>query len=353
MFFRLLWRGYRRTGRTLFRDAVTLTLDAMCQGGIYDHLGGGFARYATDVEWLVPHFEKMLYDNALLVDLLTEVWLDTGTPLYAVRIAETIEWMLTEMRIEADDDGSFGLASALDADSDGVEGQYYVWDETEVDALLGDDAALFKSVYHVTPGGNWEGHTILHRDRGAALRSAADEKRLADARSKLLSVRWQRVPPQRDDKVLADWNGLAIAALTRAGSVLGRPDWIAAAQNVHRFVVRHLQLESGRLLHTWCAGQARHPAILDDYANLSRAALILHETTGEIAYREQAEAWVADRRPALLRRRGRRLLSVRRRYHRRHRPLQADRRQCNPIRQRHDDGSAGAALLSHRPRGLS
>ena len=154
----LLWRSYLRTGSILMKTAVVLSMERMCQGGIYDHLGGGFARYSTDERWLAPHFEKMLYDNAQLLDLLCHVWQETGEPLFAARAAETVAWILREMRT-----GEGAFASALDADSEGEEGKFYVWNEAEIDELLGADAAYFKAVYDVTPGGNWEGKTILNR----------------------------------------------------------------------------------------------------------------------------------------------------------------------------------------------
>src|SRR6185437_635162 len=200
--FELLWRAWRRTGETTYRDAVTRTLDAMCQGGIYDHLGGGFARYATDTRWLVPHFEKMLYDNAALVGLLGLVWQETRSPLYAQRIAETVEWMAREM-VTAEG----GFASSLDADSEHEEGKFYVWSEAEIDALLGSRATLFKRHYDVTPGGNWEGKTILNRSAAPALADQDTEGELAACRALLFRARAERVRPGLDDKVLADWNG--------------------------------------------------------------------------------------------------------------------------------------------------
>src|SRR6267154_5288077 len=153
----LLWQAWKRTGQPPYRDAVVKALDAMSQGGIYDHLGGGFARYSTDARWLVPHFEKMLYDNAELVDLLTVVWEETRDPLYAQRVAETIGWLEREMVT-----GDGGFSSSLDADSEHEEGKFYVWTEAEIDALLGPRASLFKQHYDVTASGNWEGHTILN-----------------------------------------------------------------------------------------------------------------------------------------------------------------------------------------------
>ncbi|MEK9723471.1 MAG: thioredoxin domain-containing protein, partial [Rhodospirillaceae bacterium] len=209
--FQYLWRAFGRSDSPLFRDAVTLTLDNICQGGIYDHLGGGFARYSTDDMWLAPHFEKMLYDNALLIDLLTEVWRTTASPLYEVRVRETVAWAMREMTAEAG--GAVAFASAYDADSEGEEGKFYVWEAAEIDAALGADAEAFKKTYDVTVLGNWEGRNILNRSAGLQLGDAATEAALAQSREKLLSIREKRVWPGRDDKVLADWNGLMIAAL--------------------------------------------------------------------------------------------------------------------------------------------
>jgi uncharacterized protein YyaL (SSP411 family) len=288
--FALLWRAWRRTRRTEYRDAVTRTLTAMSQGGIYDHLGGGYARYSTDAEWLVPHFEKMLYDNAQLIEQLGEVWAETGEPLYAARLRETVGWVLREMRSDPGAGGRRAFASALDADSEGEEGKFYVWTAAEIDRLLGPDAAAFATAYDVTPGGNWEGHTILNRSQRPALGDAAAEAALARSRAVLLEARAGRVPPGRDDKVLADWNGLMIAALARAALWLEEPAWLAAAEEAFAFVGSEM-VEGGRLRHSW-RGRARHPATLDDYANLARAALLLHEATGTSAYLAQAEAWV-------------------------------------------------------------
>lgn len=285
--FELFWRAWLRSHRIPYRFAVTTTVQKMCQGGLYDHIGGGFARYSTDQQWLVPHFEKMLYDNALLIDLLTLVWQDTREPLYAERVEETVGWVLREML--ADPQG--GFASSLDADSEHEEGKYYVWTEAEIDAVLGPDSALFKTAYGVTASGNWEGHTILNRNHPGADLDPEDEGRLRPLRQRLLEVRDRRVRPGWDDKVLADWNGLMIAALANAGLVFDRPDWIARAAAAFRFVQSEMCLD-GRLFHSHRAGQARHPAILDDYAALARAALVLLEATGDPAYRVQAEAWV-------------------------------------------------------------
>src|SRR5262245_55093901 len=253
--FENIWRArLRDRANARLSDAVTVTLDRMAQGGIYDHVGGGFARYATDAEWLIPHFEKMLYDNAQLVDLLILVWQETKSPLYAQRIAETCDWALREMRAEGG-----GFAASYDADSEGVEGKFYVWDEAEIDAVLGPaDAPFFKQVYDVTPQGNWEHHTILHRNRSPALLSEAEEQRLAGLRAKLKMVRDKRVWPGWDDKVLADWNGLMIAALANAAAVFERDDWFNAATRAYRFVMDEMRDAEGRLFHSHRAGKRLH-----------------------------------------------------------------------------------------------
>ncbi|MGE5146386.1 MAG: thioredoxin domain-containing protein [Candidatus Eiseniibacteriota bacterium] len=284
--FELLWRAYRRTGGRAYRDAVLVTLDRMSQGGIYDHLGGGFARYSVDDYWLVPHFEKMLYDNAQLIDLLTLAWQETRSTLYAARVAETIGWVAREMTTSEG-----GFASSLDADSEGVEGKYYVWTEDEIDKLLGADAAAFKVAYDVTALGNWEHKTILNRSRNPLLGAPDAEAKLAASRAILLKERATRIPPGLDDKVLADWNGLMIAALAKAGRVFDRKDWIEMAARAFRFV-RMTMTETGRLRHSWRAGRLAHPATLDDYANMCRAALALYEATFERTYIDQAQAWL-------------------------------------------------------------
>ena len=283
----LLWRAWRRTGDAECRDAVLLTLDRMSQGGIYDHLGGGYARYATDGAWLVPHFEKMLYDNAQLIELLTAAWQDTGSPLYAARVRETAEWMLREMIAEGG-----GFAATLDADSEGEEGRFYVWTEGQIDDVLGEDAAPFKRAYDVRPGGNWEGRSILNRNHDAGSFDAAAEARLADCRARLLAERGKRVRPGWDDKVLADWNGLAIAALAHAGVVFDAPGWIDAAAAAFRFVSETMRPD-GRLRHSSRGGRARHAATLDDYANMAGAATVLFEVTGERGYLDRAAEWAA------------------------------------------------------------
>jgi uncharacterized protein YyaL (SSP411 family) len=283
--FDFLWRAYLRGGEPIFRHAVTLTLDRMCQGGIYDHLGGGFARYATDEAWLVPHFEKMLYDNAQLVDLLTEAWRRTGSALYAARVEETIRWVLREMKAP---DG--GFAASQDADSEGEEGRFYVWSAGEIDAHLGADAGLFKRIYDVTPHGNWDGHTILNRSAHPEFLSDTDEQALARCRVVLHDVREARVKPGWDDKVLTDWNGMMIAALANAGATFGRESWIDAAQTAFDFIATRMA-SGDHLSHCHRAGRTTAVVFLDDYANMARAALALHAATGLDAYVERARRW--------------------------------------------------------------
>jgi hypothetical protein len=286
-FFWLLWRGAIRYGNDAARAAVVNTLDNICQGGIYDHLGGGFSRYSVDERWLVPHFEKMLYDNALLIELMTEVYRETDSELLRTRVAETVAWLEREMIAEGG-----GFAASLDADSEGEEGKFYVWSHDDVLAVLGEeDGAYFAEVYDVARDGNFEGHNILNRLHWLALRSPDEERRLAALRAKLLAERDKRVRPGWDDKVLADWNGLMIAALARASVVFGRPEWLELAKRAFDFVAMRMS-ENGRLLHAYRNGIAKAPATASDYANMIWAALRLNEATNEQRYFDQAVAWV-------------------------------------------------------------
>ncbi len=283
-----LWRAWKRLDEQKYRDAVTVTLDNICQGGIYDHLGGGFARYSVDERWLAPHFEKMLYDNAQLVELLTSVWLETRSPLYAQRIEETIGWVAREMT----EDGG-GFASSLDADSEGEEGRFYVWSKDEIDSLLGEASPLFSTLYNVTKAGNWEGRTILNRLASMDFGDEKTEATLARCRTILFEAREPRIRPGKDDKVLADWNGLMIGALAMAGLALSRPDWVEAGARAYRFVRDNMVID-GRLRHSWRGGRAAHPATLDDHANMARAALLLQEATGDGTWLDEAEHWVGQ-----------------------------------------------------------
>jgi uncharacterized protein YyaL (SSP411 family) len=284
----LLWRAFRRSRAPMFSHAVTLTLDRMCQGGIYDHLGGGFSRYATDAAWLVPHFEKMLYDNAQMLILLARVWAETKNVLYAERAAEIVAWLEREMLVEG-----AGFAASQDADAEGEEGKYYVWTESEIDVLLGEGAGAFKAAYGVRAGGNWEGRTILNRSAHPELGSAEAEDALARSRRVLFQARARRVPPGRDDKVLADWNGMTIAALVIAGGIFDRPNWIELGSRAFAFVAEKLGNQA-RLFHAYRSGRTSDVGLLDDYAQMSRAALALFEATGEKAYLERAKSWIAQ-----------------------------------------------------------
>ena len=286
----LLWRTWRQGRGERFGQAVLKTADAMAEGGIYDHLGGGWARYCVDEKWLVPHFEKMLYDNAQLIEFYTRLHLATGKGLYRRRVAETVAWLAREMTTA---DGAF--CSSLDADSDdgsghGEEGAFYVWNEAEIDAVLGDEAAFFKRHYDVTADGNWEGRTILNR-LAAPTPDEAAEARLAACRQRLFERREERPRPGLDDKVLADWNGLAIRALARAGAALDEPSWIAMARRAFDHIVAAMS-EGDRLCHSARDGRRLALAMLDDYSHMADAALALHEATGDDGLVARARAWV-------------------------------------------------------------
>jgi uncharacterized protein YyaL (SSP411 family) len=296
--FQLFWQAFRKSGEPSYGRAVELLLERMSEGGIYDHLGGGYARYSVDDRWLVPHFEKMLYDNAQLLELLTSVWQHGGNALFEQRIRETIGWLLREMVAE---NGAF--ASTQDADSEGEEGKFYVWSVREIQQLLGTNADLFASTYDVTAAGNFEGHNILNRLGLQEKPDAEQETLLASLRGILFTARDARIHPGWDDKVLADWNGMMIAALAQAAAAFDEPAWLAAAERAFTAIARDLTRPDApeRLHHAWRSGRAQHEGMLDDYANMIRAALVLHEVTGSDTYLEQAvhwagavEAWFSD-----------------------------------------------------------
>jgi uncharacterized protein YyaL (SSP411 family) len=284
----VLWRAFLRTGMPQFMQVMSTTLDSILLGGMFDHIGGGFSRYCTDERWLIPHFEKLLNDNAMLIELMTSVWQFNRNDLCRVRIGETVAFLLREMR------SGDAFATSIDADTDGEEGKYYVWTEAEIDAaLMGTFVAKFKSVYSVTREGGFQGRNILHRIASSAPypQSEADEALLAKQRELLLKVRQTRTKPAVDDKILADWNGLAIAALANAGAALQVPEWTAAAVRAFDFVVKTLG-DGDRLHHSWRNGQRSAQGFADDYAQMARAAHILYETVGDKRYLEQARRWV-------------------------------------------------------------
>lgn len=281
------WRAYLRSGVNQFAHIVQASVDAMSNGGIYDHLGGGYARYSTDERWFVPHFEKMLYDNALIIDLLTLLWQHNRAPLFQQRIEETITWLFRDMMVDQ------AFASSIDADSDGEEGKYYLWTEAEIDAaLMGTFVQRFKDVYGVTKQGNFDNKNILHRiNPGMAFPlSEADEALLAKQRSLLLAARDNRNPPLRDNKVMTDWNGLMIAALANAGAAFKKTAWTSAAIKAFDFITNVLG-DNDRLYHSWCDGKRQSIAFSEDYANMARAALALWESTSDQRYLDRARAW--------------------------------------------------------------
>jgi uncharacterized protein YyaL (SSP411 family) len=284
--YRFLWQNAFRTSQPEAQDALHLMLQRMSRGGIYDHLGGGYARYSTDDIWLVPHFEKMLYDNAQLLELLALAHAHRPDPLYAQRAAETVDWMVRDMTAQRIDNQA-AFAASEDADSEGEEGRFYVWTEAEIDSLLGPESAAFKRAYDVTPNGNWEGHTILRRV--VPLGTPDQEAALAGARDILFHAREKRVRPGWDDKVLADWNGLAITALVRAAGVFGRPGWLDRAREAFAFIVTHMGASHGGVEHAWRLGRVTAPGLIEDQAAMARAALALHEATGDATFLAAAE----------------------------------------------------------------
>jgi uncharacterized protein YyaL (SSP411 family) len=261
---------------------VTHTLDHMAAGGIYDHLGGGFARYSVDERWAVPHFEKMLYDNALLVPAYVHGWQLTGSPDYRQVVTETIEYVRRDLRLPG---GAF--ASAEDADSEGEEGRFYVWTDAELsDMLTPAELDLAREWYGVSAGGNFEGSNVLHRPEIGALVRSADVEML---RRKLFAARGSRVRPGLDDKVLAEWNCLMVSALAEAGAVMGEPEWTATAEEVMAFLVEHLVSVDGRWYRSWHVDSGRrHLAYAADYAAAVDAFTRLGEATGKARWHRHA-----------------------------------------------------------------
>jgi uncharacterized protein len=298
---RFLLRYHRRTKDGAVLEAVTRTLDAMHAGGIYDHLAGGFARYATDRRWRIPHFEKMLYDNALLVLAYLEGHLSTGENRYAAVALDVTSYVRREMTAPG---GAF--YSATDADSEGEEGRFFVWTPGEIDAVLGPERGrVVRAWYGVTEGGNFEGKNVLHTARSKA--SVAEELGMAvdaletildESRPLLYEARRKRVAPALDDKIIASWNGLMISAFASAGRILDAPELVEAATRAARFVLEAMRGANGRLLRTWRDGKARHTGLLEDYAFLAAGCLDLFEATGEVRWLDEARALqdVADAR---------------------------------------------------------
>ncbi len=285
----LLMRSYHRSGDAQTLEMVEKTLSALRLGGIYDQVGFGFHRYSTDAQWLVPHFEKMLYDQALLLMAYTEAWLITGKADYAATVDEIATYVLRDLTAPEG-----GFYSAEDADSEGEEGKFYLWTTDEIEAVLDpSEAAFVKETFNLAAEGNFAdeaggqvtGRNILHLKTMLAVEQA---ETWGPVRERLLKAREQRVRPMRDEKVLTDWNGLMISALARAGQALDQPRYVMAAEEAARFIMVQLSTESGRLLHRYRQGQAGIPGNLDDYAFMIAALLDLYEATFKVHYLEDA-----------------------------------------------------------------
>jgi uncharacterized protein YyaL (SSP411 family) len=284
-----LLRHYYFTGSQAALNQALLSIDRMIQGGIYDHIGGGFARYSTDNEWFAPHFEKMLYDNALLVTVISEAYQVTGNPVYAAVIRQTMAFMQREMLSPEK-----LFYSALDADSEGVEGKFYVWTKAEIEAILGDDARLFCEVYNITEAGNWEHSNIIWikqplRQVLAALGEdeAAAEAVLQQCREKLLAARASRVRPGLDDKILTGWNAMMITACCKAYSALGNKEYLQMAEDCISSLESACSQQGWQ--HTYKNAAAKYPAFLDDCAALIQAYIQLQQVTGKAVYLNKAK----------------------------------------------------------------
>ncbi|MBD0279902.1 MAG: thioredoxin domain-containing protein, partial [Flavisolibacter sp.] len=290
--------AFQNTSNSLGRrdealQQALLSLDKMMQGGIYDHIGGGFARYSTDTEWLVPHFEKMLYDNALLVTTLSEAYSLTKKETYRQVIEETLAFTERELM-----HGQGGFFSALDADSEGEEGKFYVWDKEEVEAALGSDAPLFCSFFDITEKGNWEGKNILWIKIPLEQYAAQENinpteltKLISNGKEKLLQKRSERVRPQLDDKILLSWNTLMNRAYSYAYAATGNEHYKVVAIRNMQFLLKNFKAENDTLLHTWKNGQGKHTAFLDDYSFLIAALIDLAQVTADFQWLHEAQKW--------------------------------------------------------------
>jgi uncharacterized protein YyaL (SSP411 family) len=282
---------YARLGDLDALYMVETTLEKMAHGGIYDQLGGGFHRYSVDKVWLVPHFEKMLYDNSQLLRSYLHAWQITDRPLYKQVVAETIDYILREMTAPTG-----GFYSTQDADSEGEEGKFFVWTPREIEAVLdAHDAAIFETYYGVSDRGNFEGHNILSVVRTVdnvaerfRVTPAEVERVLATGRQKLFAVRAARIKPGRDEKILTEWNGLMIHALAECGVVLGRADALQAAVNAANFILAHMSQADGKLYRSYKDGQARFNAYLEDYAAFIRGVIALYEATFDLRWLGEA-----------------------------------------------------------------
>ncbi len=281
-----LWRCGQQSDNKEFQKTALFSLERMALGGIYDHLAGGFSRYTVDERWLVPHFEKMLYDNALILNQMVALWPATQSPILKKAIFETISWLQRDMQIDRG-----GLASSYDADSEGEEGRFYVWSRTEIDDVLGtENGDFFARHYDISVAGNWEGKSIPNRLHVSALENADIEAKLRSHCDKLLEMRIKRVWPGLDDKILADWNGLAITAIARASRTFDNNKWLDFAIEIFDFVSESMA-DNGRLFHSTRLGQTSGQGMLLDYSNMIEAALALFEISSNRKYLEKAETW--------------------------------------------------------------
>jgi uncharacterized protein YyaL (SSP411 family) len=280
MVLEFLLRYYLRTREKDALEMVTLTLEKMAKGGIYDQIGGGFHRYATDSHWLVPHFEKMLYDNALLSRVFLHAYLVTRTPMFRQIAEETLNFVLREMT-----SSQGGFYSTQDADSEGEEGKYYLWSIDEIESVLGDETAgIIGDYYDVTSRGNYEGRNILYIPKNA---QTEEPDIVSQSKALLLKERQKRVKPGRDDKILASWNGLMLSSLAQAASILHRRDYLDAAIANGSFLLGYMTAE-GYLMHTYKDKQAKIAGFLEDYALVIEALLDLHQVTFQGKWLKQA-----------------------------------------------------------------
>ncbi len=281
--FLLRWRGQDRANRTALDEALTVTLHRMADGGIHDHLAGGFSRYSVDQKWLVPHFEKMLYDNAQLARIYLWAGVELGEPRFVEVARSVLSYLADDMR-----HASGGFYSAEDADSDGVEGKFYVWDLKEFDHLLGTDASEAARYYGVTEEGNFEGKNILHLKP-----EDASPPNLDRIRATLLTAREERIRPGLDDKVVTAWNGLALRSFAEAGATLDDEGLLAVARQNARFLVDTM-IMNGLVMRSWREGRHSGPGFLDDYAALALGLIALYQATGEVEWFEVSKQLVAS-----------------------------------------------------------
>lgn len=282
----LYQNAYIKTGNSDHQYTYETALVGLCQGGIYDHIGGGFSRYSVDEKWLAPHFEKMLYDNAQILTCLTTAWRISKSPLFEARARQTIGWLLSDMRNKEG-----GFTSSFDADSEGEEGTYYVWTADEIKDILMGEFGMFAPAYDVTETGNWEGKVILNRLQLKNWQGGPQEAAHAKNLARLYEARTARQRPGWDDKILTDWNGLMIGSLTEAAMTFAEPTWLEAAKTAFDFICAALGRDQNRLFHTFRSGRAHVTGMAEDYANMASAALTLSEATGDISYTAKACAW--------------------------------------------------------------